>query len=127
MFSQTQIAGITSIIRNEFVHKVKTALELILTAKNKNHLLNFMLTLSKWISNPNFSCEEFHIIKNTLFVIIAALQSGGTYHHNNILLLLDQNKKEDTDGLYFSPEVVKMTDGIRMFEKYQLMMLHLHM
>ena len=77
--------------RNEFVHKVKTALELILTAKNKNHLLNFMLTLSKWISNPNFSCEEFHVIKNTLFVIIAATKTGGTYHHNNILSVLDQN------------------------------------
>ena len=97
----------------------KTALELILTAKNNKYSLNFMLTLSKWISNPTFSCEEFHVIKNTLFVIIAATICG-KYHHNNILSVLDQNQKEDEDGLYFSPEVIKMTDGIRMFEKLSI-------
>ena len=102
--------------RNAFVRMAMTALELILTAKNNKYSLNFMLTLSKWISNPTFSCEEFHVIKNTLFVIIAATKCG-KYHHNNILSVLDQNQKEDEDGLYFSPEVIKMTDGKRMFEK----------
>ena len=101
----------------------KTASEIILTAKNNNYSLNFILMLSKWISNPEFSCVEFHVMKNTLFVVIAATKSGGKYHHNNILSLLDQNQKEDENEFYFSPEVIKMTDGIRVFEK---MMLHLH-
>ena len=106
--------------RNAFVHTAKTAFELILTVKNNTYSLNFILTLSKWISNPTFSCDEFHVIKNTLFVVIAATKSGGKYHHNNILSVLDQNQKEDEDGLYFSSEVIKMTDGIRMFEKLSI-------
>ena len=91
--------------RNAFVHTAKTAFELILTAKNNTYSLNFILMLSKWISNPTFSCDEFHVIKNTLFVVIAATKNGGKYHHNNILSVLDQNQKEDEDGLYFSSEV----------------------
>ena len=76
--------------------------------------------LSKWISNPTFSCEEFCVIKNTLFVIIVATKAGGKYHHNNILSVLEQNQNQDEDGLYFSSDVIKMTDGIRMFEKLSI-------
>ena len=76
--------------------------------------------LSKWISNPTFSCEEFHVIKNTLFVIIVATKAGGKYHHNNILSVLEQNQNQDEDGLYFSSDVIKMTDGIRIFEKLSI-------
>ena len=68
-----------------------------LDSQNNKYSLNFMLTLSKWISNPTFSCEEFHVIKNTLFVVIAATKSGGKYHHNNILSVLNQNQKEDEE------------------------------
>ena len=105
--------------RNAFVRMAKTALELILTAKNNKYSLNFMLTLSKWISNPTFSCEEFHVIKNTLFVVIAATKCG-KYHHNNIISVLEQNQNQDEDELYFSSDVIKMTDGIRMFEKLSI-------
>ena len=76
--------------------------------------------LSKWISNPTFSCEEFHIIKNTLFIIIVATKAGGKYHHNNIISVLEQNQNQDEDELYFSSDVIKMTDGIRIFDKLSI-------
>ena len=68
--------------RNTFVNTVKTALEVIFTAKKNKYMSNLILTLSKWISNPIFACNEFSVIENTLFVIIAATKAGGRYHHN---------------------------------------------
>ena len=106
--------------RNGFVHMTKTALKGILTAKKNKYSLNFILTLSKWISNPTISCEEFHVIKNTLFVIIAATKAGGKYNHNNIQSVLEEDQNKDENGLYFSPYVIKMMDGIRMFEKLSI-------
>ena len=59
-------------------------------------------------------------MKNTLFVIIVATKDCGKYHHNNILPVLEQHQNQDEDGLYFSPDVIKMKDGIRIFENLSI-------
>ena len=72
------------------------------------------------MSNPRFTCKEFHIIKNDLFVIISVTKAGGKYHNNNIQSVFKQDQNKNEDGLYFSPGVIKMTVGIRMIEKLSI-------
>ena len=104
--------------RNKFVHIAKTAVEVILASRDKLYVDTFLLNLSRWISNPTFSCNEFHFLKDSIFTIIAAEKSN-TYHHNNLRSVILQNQSED-EVLYFAPEVVKMLDGVRMLESLSI-------
>ena len=102
--------------RNSFAYVVKTALEVVLTAKDEIFSSNFLLSLSKWITNPTFCSNEFHVIKNSLFVIISAAKNSKMYHHNNLKTVLHDDKNKIDDKLYFVPEIIKIMDGVRMMD-----------
>ena len=102
--------------RNSFAHIVKTSLEVVLTAKDEIYSTNFLLSLSKWITNPTFCSNEFHVIKNSLFLIISAAKNSKTYHHNKLKTVLDEEKNKTDEKLYFVSEIIKMMDGVRMMD-----------
>ena len=106
--------------RNAYLFLSKTALEVILSATNKDITEHILIQLGTWIADPKFSSNEFMYLKNTLFLTIAAgLPKNKTnYHHANLKIILDKkqsnNKKER--NLYFVPQVIKKFDGMKVME-----------
>ena len=106
--------------RNSYVYIVKTAMEVIMTSKNKRYSDNFLLNMSKWISNPTFSCNEFQTMKDTIFIIIASEKKFIKYHHNNLKQVIQKNQSEENEDLIFDSEIIQMFDGVRMIENISI-------
>ena len=81
-------------------------MEVIMTSKNKKYSDNFLLNMSKWISNPTFSCNEFQMMKDTIFIIIASEKKFIKYHHNNLKQVIQKNQSEENEDLIFDSEII---------------------
>ena len=100
---------------------IKTALEVIMNSKVKIFSYWFLLTLSKWISNPNILSVEFSYFKNTLFILISSVQKKkSNLHHKNMKSILYGTQEKEHNTLFFIPEVVKMLDGVRLVENLSI-------
>ena len=103
--------------RSMFVFMAKSALEIIMTSKNKKYSDKLLLEIIIWISNPDCSSDSFNVLKNTLFVIIAAVKTKKTnIHHNNIKSVIHDKQDNDGNTLYFVEDIVKVFDGVKIMD-----------